>query len=236
MTDQLGYRAGEFVGRCDGIPILDRSRHLAFANFMPEDWATGMLSWGQDNAGRMEHVGDSLSFQASSSMPDLARECPQSQALLDAIVAQCGVAAIECEVPVPTDHVHVEAWLSHRGEGDHFHWHTDRDPIADELQTRVLSFCYYFHSEPCQFIGGELEFFDGVMLQPRHNQLVFFPPFQIHRVRHVHVVPRGWGGSDDDGSPTAVWPDSEPVHYLDGRWTIIGWIHSREPVAESTAY
>ena len=88
MTNQPGYRAGEFVGRCDDIPLLERSRHLAIANFMPEAWSWEMLSWAQSNFGLMHYNGDATSFQASSSYPDLAGACPEAQTLMDAIVNQ----------------------------------------------------------------------------------------------------------------------------------------------------
>lgn len=227
MTHQPGYRDGEFIGRCDDIPVLTESRFHVVEDFMPEAWAVEMLSWGQNNfVELLEQSGEQKSYQASSSIDNLAKRCPEVNLLLDAIVAQTLTAAEACRVDVPDEPVFVEAWLSHRQEGEHFHWHTDRDPIAE--QTRILSFCYYLHSVPCQFMGGELEFFDGVQIPPNHNLLVMFHPFMIHRVRHVHAVPRGWGGSNDEGVAPATWPDVEPVHWLDARWNVTGWIHSEK--------
>ena len=229
MSDPAGYRDGEFVGRCDDIPTFDKAQYLQLANFMPKPWASDMLDWAQRHHELMVYHGGETAFESSSAMPELVEECPIASQLIDAIVAQAGLAAFECSVEVtPRDDVFVEAWLSHRGEGDHFHWHTDRDPGDD--QTRLLSFCYYLHSRPCQFMGGEIEFFDGVQVAPEHNKLVFFHPFTIHRVRHVHAVPRGWGGTDPEtGTAPGVWPDIELLHPDDGRWCVVGWVHSRQP-------
>lgn len=228
-THQPGYRVGEFVGRCDDIPMLDRSRHLAIPNFMPLAWTWGMLSWAQSHFNLMTYNGGATSFQASASMPDLGDACPEAQVLMNAIVDMTEDGCDACAVPVPDESpLFIEAWLSHRGEGDHFSWHTDRDPVSDEEQTRVLAFCYYLHSDPCLFMGGELEFFDGVMVQPLHNTLVMFNPHQMHRVRHVHGVPRGFGGTDEHGDSANDWPGVD-LHMIDGRWCVVGWVHRSEP-------
>ena len=227
---QPGYRAGEFCGRIDGIPIKTRSAYWARTDFMPPDFAEELLRWCINSFDLFGHTGNPLAYQSSASVNDLVVRCPTVEPLLDAIIGEMVDACNACDVDAPPLPVFVEAWGSQRGEGDHFHWHTDRDP--KDIQTRVLSFCYYLPTEPMRFMGGELEFFDGVMIPPVHNMLVLFDPNQIHRVRHVHVVPHGWGGSDEDDITPATWPDSEPVHMIDSRWNVIGWIHTRELVAE----
>jgi Rps23 Pro-64 3,4-dihydroxylase Tpa1-like proline 4-hydroxylase len=91
----------------------------------------------------------------------------------------------------------IEHQLTASGEGDFFKTHTDSG--GSEVETRLLTFVYYFNVEPRGFSGGELRLFDGVIrddgyldraatftdLEPRDNSIVFFPACLYHEVRPV---------------------------------------------------
>lgn len=106
-------------------------------------------------------------------------------------------------------------------EGDHYGVHTDnaRTGNARTFATRLLSFVYYFHSEPKTFAGGELRVHDTVYVRdqpmaagssvdvvPEANAIVFFDPSVLHE-----VVPVRSTGSAVDART--------------GRRTVTGWLH-----------
>lgn len=90
-----------------------------------------------------------------------------------------------------------------------FVWHDDACGYDGRIvETRRLTFCYYMHTDPKMFSGGELEFLDGTRVEPKNNRLVFFHPLQQHQVRRVEC----WS--------------ARPLH---GRWALMGWIHGDPP-------
>jgi hypothetical protein len=100
------------------------------------------------------------------------------------------------------------------GDGDHFTAHTDVGAEGDPK--RVVSFVYYFHTEPRAFSGGGLRLFDAAMetkryrpdaftrIEPVNNSIVFFPSTAPHEVERVDVPSRS---------------------LFDGRFSINGWIN-----------
>lgn len=119
-----------------------------------------------------------------------------------------------------------ELQLTLHGDTDYLKTHTDvlltkpTDQLSagyQVIQTRKISFVYYFHSEPQQFTGGELLLLDTQLaqdtyspehtrIQPEHNSLVLFPSQFYHQV-----------------TPVACKADP----YQHGRFTLNGWIHER---------
>jgi SM-20-related protein len=99
------------------------------------------------------------------------------------------------------------------GDGDYFTAHTDTGEGGDS--TRVVSFVYYFHTEPRGFSGGGLRLFDAVVdarrhlpdsftrIEPLNNSVVFFPSTAPHEVERVDVASRSM---------------------IDGRFSVNGWI------------
>lgn len=109
----------------------------------------------------------------------------------------------------PFDARGVECHLTLYHHGAHFAWHDDFPDYDGEFApTRRLTFCYYMHTSPKMFEGGELEFLDGTVVEPKNDRLVFFHPLQQHRVRRVEC----WS--------------AEAMH---GRWALMGWLHGDPP-------
>lgn len=100
-------------------------------------------------------------------------------------------------------YIEMHSTLYHHGA--HFIWHDDAVSYDQHVvPTRRVTFCYYMHTEPKMFDGGELEFMDGTKVEPKNDRLVLFHPVQQHRVRKVEC----WS-----------------AHVLHGRWAIMGWLH-----------
>jgi SM-20-related protein len=109
----------------------------------------------------------------------------------------------------------VEAQLTGTNNGEFFRMHTDND--AHDVQTRAVTFVYFFHREPRAFEGGELRLYDtyrdasGVahagparVVFPLQNQVVLFPSHYLHE-----ILPVGCASG----------------HFLDSRFTVNGWFH-----------
>lgn len=66
--------------------------------------------------------------------------------------------------------------------GSHYRLHSDfgRDQMAQRKLSMVL-----FLSNPEDYDGGELEFFEGPQLKLPRGSVVVFPSFQVHGVRPV---------------------------------------------------
>ena len=106
----------------------------------------------------------------------------------------------------------VEAQITASNDGDFFRPHEDNTDAP--LQTRELTFVYFFHREPKAFNGGELRIYDSHeassgyrAIVPRQNQIVFFPSHLLHEI-------------------TAVACASQA--FADSRFTLNGWFHRPE--------
>ena len=94
-----------------------------------------------------------------------------------------------------------------------------RDNADSRFRSRKLTFVYYFHREPKRFSGGDLLLYDTDLetgsgsrtafsrIEPLRNSLVVFPSGYYHEVTPVECA------TDDFG---------------DGRFTVNGWIRSRD--------
>lgn len=114
------------------------------------------------------------------------------------------------EVAVPefdVRHVDIGATLFHHG--GHEAWHDDGTGADGELAvSRRVAFSLFLHSTPKMFSGGELEFTDGTVIEPKHGRLAVYHPVQSHRFRRVEC----WS-----------------AHVLHGLWIVHGWIHGEPP-------
>jgi SM-20-related protein len=115
--------------------------------------------------------------------------------------------------PFPVSQVEVQ--LTATNNGEYFRVHTDNG--ADSVQSREITFVYFFHREPRGFFGGELRIFDTKwengntvatqpyrMVYPLQNQIVFFPSYCLHE-----ILPVGCPSED----------------FADSRFTVNGWLH-----------
>jgi SM-20-related protein len=110
---------------------------------------------------------------------------------------------------------HIETQLTASNHQEFFKTHSDNGNIA--VQSRQLTFVYFFNREPKAFSGGDLIIYDTVVrdgyhtpagpsqvIHPRQNQIVFFPSFCLHEVTTVNC-------------PSCDFADS--------RFTLNGWLH-----------
>lgn len=110
---------------------------------------------------------------------------------------------------------HTEAQITASNDGDFFATHSD-DADAS-IASRHLTFVYFFHREPRQFEGGDLQLHDSCgtgaqqhkagscqIISPKQNQIVFFPSALLHEITPVACA-------------TRVFADS--------RFTVNGWLH-----------
>ena len=90
----------------------------------------------------------------------------------------------------------VEAQVTASNDGDFFHFHSDNG--SDRVASRHLTFVYFFHREPREFEGGELQIHDANLeegnyvsagsyqtIVPQQNQIVFFPCELLHEITPV---------------------------------------------------
>ena len=105
----------------------------------------------------------------------------------------------------------VEAQITASNHGDFFRPHEDNG--EPPLQTRELTFVYFFHREPKAFRGGELRIYDSPergsyrAIVPQQNQIVFFPSHLVHEITPVEC-------------PSGA--------FLASRFTLNGWFHRPE--------
>lgn len=109
----------------------------------------------------------------------------------------------------------IERQMTVTEDGGFFRRHADENnPMTDGC--RVLTFVYYFHTDPSAFDGGTLRLYsrrddhgtltetdEYIELTPQPNSVVFFPADWHHEVMPLEAV-----GNDAE------------------RWTINGWFHA----------
>ncbi len=130
----------------------------------------------------------------------------------------------------------IEAQLTAHNDGEYFKLHNDNG--VEAVASRILTFVYYFHQQPKAFTGGELRIYDGKfeddngdkgdqgekgekrrkfvptgyhVVVPRNNCIVFFPSQLMHEVTQVQC------------------PSQK---FLDGRFTVNGWVHDASKIKE----
>ena len=102
----------------------------------------------------------------------------------------------------------IEVQLTSHQRGEYYHWHKDNS--SPETASRIVTFVYYFHSEPRHYTGGELVIYssDGqsIVIEPVNDTLVFFDSGTKHEVKPVR---------------------SATARFEHGRFTLNGWIRKR---------
>jgi SM-20-related protein len=109
---------------------------------------------------------------------------------------------------------HTEVQITASNDGDFFRPHCDDG--QDLIESRRLTFVYFFHREPRPFENGELRIYDlpwkeqrligGAYrsIVPQQNQIVFFPCSRVHEITPVECPSRA---------------------FADSRFTLNGWLH-----------
>ena len=196
----------------DEHSVPERYRAPKFTTFddaMSTDWAAELGGWLYDRRGDFHRGGDDYGAERfNHELLEVDEVCDLVLPLKQKITALVPDAADAVGIPdFDVEHIECHATLYHHGS--HFTWHTDRDGMDGKpVTTRRLSYCYYMHSLPRMFQGGELEFHDGTTVESLANRLVMFSPYQQHRVRRVEC----WSSE-----------------FLHGRWAVFGWIHGQPP-------
>lgn len=179
-------------------------------NFMPADETQSILEWCADNRWMMERGGDEDGvdrwnyeiINVDQTIPEMI--APFRSRLMrrvEAAAKRTGAGDVNVEF--------IETHLTLHHRGSFFVWHDDLPGYDGELvPSRRLSYCWYFHTDPKFFDGGELEFWCGRRVPPDHNTLVMFDPRWKHKVNTVDCYSR---------------------HALHGRWALMGWIHGPKP-------
>lgn len=205
--------AAPVTGKPDGnYSIPDRysdALYQVVPDLMPAEFVNSAGDWLQANLRQFVRGGDPEGVSRFNyELVEVDKWWPRIGELRGAILRAMPAALEKCGVdPFDLEYVETHATLYHHG--GHFCWHDDApDYSGNFAATRRITFCYYLHSTPKMFTGGELEFLDGTLLEPANNSLVFFHPLQQHRIREVEC----WS--------------KEALH---GRWAFFGWIHGQPP-------
>jgi Rps23 Pro-64 3,4-dihydroxylase Tpa1-like proline 4-hydroxylase len=130
-------------------------------------------------------------------------------------IQSCSSRVFEKLVLEPFWPSRAEIQITSSNHGDFFRCHSDNG--HEKIQSRALTFVYFFHREPKKFRGGELRLYDsrsenGVQVRaenyrtivPRQNQIVFFPSSLEHEITPVDCVSQA---------------------FADSRFTVNGWLH-----------
>jgi hypothetical protein len=190
----------------------ERYRKARFAvvdEVMPAGFSAELGEWFGENRQLFVRGGDPQGLSRYNyEITDLDRHCDLLAPFHAMIVEQFPKALEACDVPdFELRYIETHATLYHHGS--HFVWHDDAPAYGGTLApTRRVTFCFYMHTLPKMFEGGELEFLDGTRVEPMNNRLVFFHPLQQHQVRRVEC----WS--------------AEQLH---GRWALMGWVHGDPP-------
>ncbi|MCU1297003.1 MAG: 2OG-Fe(II) oxygenase [Acidobacteriaceae bacterium] len=151
-------------------------------------------------------------------------ECRRSRVLMDAgahrdvilnRIQSCLARVVEKLGLQPFSPTHAEVQITASNHGDYFRCHSDNG--HENLNSRELTFVYFFHREPKRFQGGELRLYDSRWengayvatenyraIMPRQNQIVLFPSSLLHEITPI---------------------DSSAKAFADSRFTVNGWLH-----------
>jgi hypothetical protein len=189
----------------DDAKIPERYRSAKFTTFddvMPIEWLGEAGVWLHSQKGLFHRAGDVEGCDRFGyELLDIGEIYKPIAELTAEIAKRIGEAVEKVGIPdFDLELVECHATLYHHG--GRFTWHRDAEPPS----TRRLAFAFYLRTEPSMYSGGELEFLDGTMVEPKVNRLVVFDPDQQHRVR-----------------PVECWS----ADFLHGRWAIVGWLHGK---------
>jgi hypothetical protein len=173
-------------------------------NAMGGEFGQQLGGWFHANRRLFVKGGDGV-VRRNYELVNVGDHCPMLAPFHARLVDEMDKALTACHVdPFDLGLIEVNSTLYHHGA--RFGWHDDSPGYDGRPEpTRRVSFCYYMHSDPRMFRGGELEFLDGTVIEPANDTLVMFHPLQRHRVRQVEC----WS-----------------CEMLHGRWALMGWVHS----------
>ena len=183
--------------------------YKTFLDTMPGEWVTKAGRWLYASGANFTRGGDPRGVDRFNyELTDVDKHYDAIGDLKSKLVELFPQALEDIGIPdFDLEYIEMHATLYHHGS--HFCWHDDAPGYDGAfIPSRRIAYCFYMHSEPKMFTGGELEFLDGTALTPHNNSIVMFHPLQQHRIRKVECY------------------SAELLH---GRWAFFGWIHGQPP-------
>ena len=187
------------------VPMFD-----VVDDFMPLEWAGELGKWLYSQRTNMVRYGDEEGhYRYSYELDGVDNLNPKRLTKFKkALVDQFPKSLTKIEVP-DFDLQHIDISGSCYHQGHHYNWHDGLSDYADQIvPSRRIAYCYFMHSDPKMFSGGDLEWVNGSMVEPKNNRLVLYHPVQQHRITSVEC----WS--------------SQIMH---ARWSISGWVHGDAP-------
>lgn len=200
----------EATGRQYSMPERYRDAlYLSVEDAMPPEFVGEVAEWLHAHREWFTRGGDAQGVDRFNYELPSVEKYWEGVGKLRARLLELLPGAIEANKIPDFDLEFIETHATLYHHGGHFCWHDDA-PGYDGVfvETRRLAYCYYLHSTPKMFSGGELEFLDGTRIEPKANSIVFFHPLQQHQIRRVEC-----------------WSKD----FLHGRWALFGWIHGQPP-------
>ena len=202
----------------EAAPLELPAPYLQFDDFLEDEAVERLIEFVHAHEGDLSPSGvlpapgdDPADVRSSRTLFDLEEIWPMFEAQLQGVLPQ-----MRRELGVPWFKLdRVERQLTVHHDGDFFGVHNDNG--GPEVENRQVTYVYYFNKEPKQFDGGDLFLYDyvdrdfvlhkgerHVVVEPRHNSIVFFPSWVHHEVRPVRAFADGIDGC---------------------RMTVNGWFH-----------
>jgi SM-20-related protein len=220
FTQRLfGLEASEWLRSCQ-IARQPATPIVTFDEFLVREELTGLLDYTLTHSNYFANTrvisreGEGVIDRVNRRSRVLMAWSPFHELLANRIGAFFPVVLEKLGWP-PFQVGHIETQLTASNHEEFFKTHSDNGNVA--VQTRKLTFVYFFHSEPKAFSGGDLIVYDTVVkdgchaavgpfqvIHPRQNQIVFFPSYCLHEVKTI-------------GCPSRDFADS--------RFTLNGWLH-----------
>lgn len=142
---------------------------------MPDEWIEELAEWLHWHRKEFE-VESTEGVRCYFARHRVDFACEILGQLRKQILERIGDAFEPCGVePFEVFHLDFRATLHHHGGFEY--WDHDRDG--------VVPFEYTLCSDPALFTGGEIEFMDGTVVEPKSNRLTFFNPTQLRRLTSV---------------------------------------------------
>jgi len=185
--------------------------YLQISRFLPAAMCSDLYAHVRTNEARF--VGSSVETSAVAYRRSrvLHEFEPYQSAFLEFLGARLPAVAGQLGFGQPG---RIESQITAHNDGHYYKQHNDNGSPA--TRGRIITFVYYFSSDPPAFSGGELKLHDSrvengfyvaderfELITPRNNSIVFFASHHMHEVMPVRC------------------PSQQ---FKDGRFTVNGWV------------
>lgn len=213
----------QLIGKPAAPPAVPQVIHQEYGDFLPAPVAQDLLEFAISHESHFvpsevnqyeasdEHRLERLSRNSLLFASDIPEEI--KALLLQPLQAILPQVFAALELP-PCKVAGLEVQLTAHNDGHYFRVHNDVLKPDEQNISRLLTFVYYLHRQPCSFRGGTLHIYPTSEINdvtkfypqqvfPAHNSLVLFPSRYFHEVASVSC-------------PSAAFADS--------RFTLNGWV------------